>query len=86
MFKTWNGHERMMASGGCTLAIRFVRYLFGSCSVLVRSSSVGVRWCPVDPIRDRTSTGHVTDQTEVFRTYAACRTNKTDKERTETDI
>ena len=86
MFKTWNGHERMMASGGCTLAIRFVRYLFGSCSVLVRSSSVGVRWCPVDPIHDRTSTGHVTDQTEVFRTYAACRTNKTDKERTETDI
>ena len=56
-----------------------VRFLFCTCPVLIC-------WCPVDPIRNRTSTGHVTDQTEVFRTYAACRTNKTDKERTETDI
>ena len=46
MFKTGKGHERKMAYGGCTLSFRCVRYLFGSCPVHVRPSSVGVRWTP----------------------------------------
>ena len=56
-----------------------VRFFFCTCPVLIR-------WSPIDPSRDRTSTGHVTEQTEVFQTYTANRTSKTDKERTETDL
>ena len=65
MFKTFHRTERTKASVTCTLGVRWcpfcpvlVRYIFGSCPLRFRFRSV-------DPSHDRTTTGRVTDKTEM---------------------